>query len=116
MSMYLIGTYSHNGNIGVLVELKYLSDANTEKADLKLLAEDIAMHVAASNPADVQELLSQWFVKNPDQSVSQLLNAKSLDFGDTLSISRFIRWEHKAEEDVEGPDDDPAAAFQLKRA
>ena len=105
----LLGSYSHGGRIGVMVELE---DGNEE------LARDIAMHVAASRPLCVapdqvpaevldkereiyraqaeQEgkpanivdkmvegrvrkylkeitLLGQPFVKNPDQSVEQLL-------------------------------------------
>ncbi len=114
--MYMFGTYNHNGSIGVLVELKCLSNANPEKVDFKLLAEDIAMHVAATDPGDVKELLAQGFVKNPDQTVLQLINAMSDDFGDSLSISRFIRWEQGTGEDVPGPDNDPAVAVKLKRA
>ena len=37
-------------------------------------------------------LLDQAFIKNPDQSISQLLADKSKALGDTLSIRRFIRY------------------------
>lgn len=107
----VLGCYLHGGRIGVLVELQGGDEA---------LAKDIAMHVAASNPACVSEaevspaliekekeifvaqaaesgkppeiiekmvdgrikkflkeitLTGQPFVKNPDQTVEQLLKA-----------------------------------------
>ena len=113
--MYLIGTYNHKGSIGVLVELKCLSNATSEKADIKLLAEEITMQVAATNPSNVKELLAQDFVKNPIQTVLELINERSQNFGDSISIIRFIRWERGTGEDQPGPDHEPAASAQLKR-
>jgi len=83
----VLGCYLHGGRIGVMVELQGGDEA---------LARDIAMHVAASNPACVSEadvpaeliekekeifkkylkevtLLGQPFVKDPDQTVEQLV-------------------------------------------
>ena len=114
--MYLIGTYNHNGGIGVLVELKCLSNATSEKADIKLLADEIAMHVAATNPSNVNELLAQDFVKNPIQTVLELINERSQSFGDSVSVIRFVRWERGMGEYQPGPDHEPTASAQLKRA
>lgn len=38
-------------------------------------------------------LVEQGFVKDPDVSVTQLLDAKSKEIGDTLTIRRFVRWQ-----------------------
>lgn len=38
-------------------------------------------------------LLEQGFVKDPDQTVSDLLTAAGRDLGDTLSIRRFVRYQ-----------------------
>jgi elongation factor Ts len=38
-------------------------------------------------------LVDQGFVKEPDLSVTKLLEAKSKEVGDTLSIRRFVRWQ-----------------------
>lgn len=38
-------------------------------------------------------LVDQGFVKEPDTSVTKLLEAKSKDVGDTISIRRFVRWQ-----------------------
>jgi|SRR5690554_6877052 len=45
----LVGEYTHNGNIGVLVALKANKDVAGNEA-VATLARDIAMHVAAMNP------------------------------------------------------------------
>jgi elongation factor Ts len=38
-------------------------------------------------------LVEQGFVKDPDQTVAQLLEAKGKEIGDTLSIRRFLRYQ-----------------------
>ena len=46
----VIGSYSHNGKIGVLVELITGTADAVNKAEVQTLAKDIAMHVAAADP------------------------------------------------------------------
>jgi elongation factor Ts len=38
-------------------------------------------------------LVEQGFVKDPDTSVTQLVEAKAKEVGDTLTIRRFVRWQ-----------------------
>ena len=38
-------------------------------------------------------LVDQGFVKEPDVSVTKLLEAKGKDVGDTLTLRRFVRWQ-----------------------
>lgn len=111
----MISSYNHNGMIGVLVELE-CSNLSWSKNQLKSLADDLAMHIAALDPSNVKELLSQGFVKNPDQTVTELLNATSLEIGSSVSIIRYIRWEQRTGDDQSGPDDEPAAASMLRQA
>jgi len=51
----LIGSYVHNGKIGVLVEVNCESDFVARNADFQALAKDLAMHVAASDPRFVRK-------------------------------------------------------------
>ncbi|MDB4312496.1 translation elongation factor Ts, partial [bacterium] len=37
-------------------------------------------------------LLEQGFIKDPDSTIKALLEAKSKELGDTLSIRRFVRY------------------------
>ncbi len=46
----LIGTYVHNGKIGVMVEVNCESDFVARNPDFQALVKDIAMHIAASDP------------------------------------------------------------------
>ena len=50
----LISAYIHNGKIGVMVELNCESDFVARNPDFQVLAKDIAMHIAASDPKFVR--------------------------------------------------------------
>jgi elongation factor Ts len=45
-----IGTYVHNGKIGVMVEVNCESDFVARNPDFQELAKELAMHIAASDP------------------------------------------------------------------
>ena len=51
----LIGTYVHNGKIGVMVELNCETDFVARNPDFQNLAKDVAMHIAASDPRFVSK-------------------------------------------------------------
>ncbi|MBP9761883.1 translation elongation factor Ts, partial [Candidatus Saccharibacteria bacterium] len=46
----IIGTYNHDGRIGVIVEVNCETDFVARNDIFKDLVKDVAMHVAASNP------------------------------------------------------------------
>ena len=50
----LVGTYNHDGRIGVIVEVNCETDFVARNDIFKDLVKDVAMHVAASNPVYVQ--------------------------------------------------------------
>ena len=49
-----IGTYVHNGKIGVLVEVNCETDFVAKNDDFKTFVKDVAMHIAASDPKFVK--------------------------------------------------------------
>ena len=56
----IIGSYIHNGKIGVMVEINCETDFVAKSDDFTTFAKDVAMHIAASNPlflasADIDE-------------------------------------------------------------
>ncbi|NLT66377.1 MAG: translation elongation factor Ts [Acidobacteria bacterium] len=51
----LIGSYVHNGKIGVMVEVNCESDFVARNTDFQNLVKDIAMHIAASDPRFVSK-------------------------------------------------------------
>jgi elongation factor Ts len=50
----LIGSYIHNGKIGVMVEVNCESDFVARNADFQALVKDIAMQIAASDPSFIR--------------------------------------------------------------
>src|SRR3989344_5639399 len=50
----LVEVYSHNGKVGVLVELLCETDFVAKTGDFKNLAHEIALQVASMNPSEVE--------------------------------------------------------------
>jgi elongation factor Ts len=87
----LVGSYNHDGRIGVLVEVNCETDFVARNDIFKELVKDLAMHIAASEPADVTELLEQPYVKNPDQTVGEYVKDHNARLGENIVVRRFAR-------------------------
>ncbi len=84
-----IGGYIHsNGKIGVAVPLE--TDQPCEDERLKTLARDIAMHIAAFKEICVE---SQPFVKDPQISVSQMVQNTANELGVNINFDRFEKYQ-----------------------
>ena len=89
-------SYIHSGDtVGVLLELLSETDFVAKNPDFKAVAKDIAMHVAAMNPADTAELLGQPFIKDPGLNISDLINNTVQKFGERTEVGRFTRFSIK---------------------
>ena len=108
-----IFSYVHAGRIGVLVEFGVSPHASEENAFLSL-AKDVAMHIAASAPGSMEDLLQQPFVKEPSVTVFELLNESSIVLTEEVSITRFVRWTAEMEKPMETePPKSPAVIHRL---
>ena len=132
----LIGSYVHDGRIGVLVEVNCETDFVAKTDEFKELVKDLCLHIAASAPLyvstdDVPEedkkeaqkeftekakadgkpdnmiaqivdgmlkkhfaekaLLEQPFVKNPDQTVGDVVKEANAKLGENIVVRRFSR-------------------------
>jgi elongation factor Ts len=132
----VIGTYNHDGRIGVMVELNCETDFVARNEIFTDLVKDISMHVAASAPQyvsvndipqDVQDkaradfsekakgegkpaemidkivegmvkkhfaercLMDQPFIKNPDQTVGDLVKEHIAKLGENIVVRRIAR-------------------------
>ena len=132
----VIGSYNHDGRIGVLVEVNCETDFVARNEIFTNLVKDVAMHIAASSPgyvsqedipADVKDakrqeflekaksegkpeamldnivagmlkkhfaelcLLDQPFVKNPDQTVGDLVKEHNAKLGENILVRRFSK-------------------------
>ncbi len=114
-SRYIEG-YAHLGHIGVLIEFD-VSDWFSKKPAFRSLAKEVAVHVAASAPASIDALLQQPFVKNPEQTVGELIAEIAKKFREELTVTRFIYWDTELPKPVEDdPPRSPANIYRLQRA
>lgn len=134
----LIGSYVHDGRIGVLVEVNCETDFVAKTDEFKELVKDLSLHIAASAPLYVsvddvpaddktaaekeftekakaegkpaemvgkivdgmlkkhfaeKALLDQPFVKNPDQTVGDVVKEANAKLGENIVVRRFSRLE-----------------------
>lgn len=89
-----IADYVHmTGMTAALVEVVCETDFVAKNQDFRDMARDIAMHVTAMNPASVEELLEQEFIKDGSKTIGGMLKALSGKIGEKMVISRFVRYE-----------------------
>lgn len=89
----VVESYIHNNKkTGVLVELMCESDFVSGNEEFRTLAKDIAMHIVASNPTDLNDLSSQSYIKNPAITIKELINQAVQKFGEKIEISKFSRY------------------------
>jgi len=90
----LIESYIHsNAKMGVILELNCETDFVARNEDFKELAHDIAMHIAAFDPEDDKELLSQPFLKDEQKTIQDLINDIVAKLGENIKIGKFSRLE-----------------------
>lgn len=108
----IVESYVHaGGRIGVLVEVNCETDFVARTPDFRALAHDIAMQIAATNPASIEDgeahseisqlgessdqgvLLRQPFIRDPSRSVGELVRETAARTGENIIIRRFIRYE-----------------------
>lgn len=90
----IVASYVHTGSkIGVLVEVMVETDFVARDEKFVAFAKDLAIHIAGMNPADIEELMSQPFVKDPSITVADLLNEQVAFFKENIKIGRFVRME-----------------------
>lgn len=87
----LVGTYNHDGRIGVLVEVNCETDFVARNDIFKVLVKDLAMHIAASEPKDTDELMEQPFVKDPSKTAGDYVKEHNAKLGENIVVRRFSR-------------------------
>lgn len=90
----MISAYVHaNQKIGVMLELDCETDFVARNENFKELAHELSLHIAAVNPATVEELLEQPFIKNPEQKIQDLINQTIGKLGENIKVGKFVRFE-----------------------
>lgn len=87
----VVETYSHNGKVGVLVEVLCETDFVAKTEDFKTLAHELALQIASMNPSSVEELLAQEYIRDNSQTIDQLIKGVIGKLGENIQIGRFER-------------------------
>ncbi len=89
----VVSAYIHGDKIGAMITLHTETDFVSKNPEVKALADDIAMHVSAMMPADVPELMTQPFIKDPAQTVGDLVKTAIQKFGERVEVGQIVRFE-----------------------
>ena len=89
----VIHSYVHQGRIGVLVELGAQTDYAIRSHEFGAFMHELTLHIAASAPSTVPELLAQPFVKDSTVTVAQRLEGLAAALREHVVIVRFVRWD-----------------------
>lgn len=85
--------YVHNNRAGVLLELRCETDFVARSEVFRDLAHNLAMQIAAMDPADVDNLLSQPYIKDESITVDLLIKEAISRVGENIRVERFCRYE-----------------------
>ena len=104
----VVDSYIHSGGrIGAIVEVNCETDFVARTPDFKELAHDLAMQVAAMSPLYVDDseipdgdevdpqqacIMQQPFIKDPSQTVQDLVNEAISKLGENVRVRRFARF------------------------
>ena len=84
---------SDNNKTGIILEVNCETDFVAKTDEFKHLAREVAMQVAAMNPADVDSLLKQEYIRDSSQTIEQLVKAVIGKLGENITVKRFVRFE-----------------------
>ena len=79
----------HNGKIGALVCLACETDFVAKTDDFQALGRELALHIAASQPTTVAELLDQEYVRDPSKKISDLVKEVIGKLGENIRVIDF---------------------------
>jgi elongation factor Ts len=76
----------------VLVEILCETDFVARTEDFKKLAREIGMQAAAMKPTTVEALLKQEYIRDPSQTIEELIKAVIGKVGENITLKRFQRF------------------------
>ena len=89
-----IYSYIHSGGkVGAMVKLTCQTDFVAKNDEFQRLIREICMQIAAMKPKNVQKLLAQEYIRDPEKKIEDLLNEAIAKFGENIKIEEFVRLE-----------------------
>jgi elongation factor Ts len=84
---------SEDKKVASLVEVNSETDFVASNDEFKSFVQDVAKQIALNNPKDVDDLLQEKSIVEPDKTVKDVLTGKIAKIGENLTIRRFARFE-----------------------
>ncbi len=91
VSMGIVDVYSHQGKVGVMVEVLCETDFVARTDDFKSLAHELSLQITSMNPQSVEDLLKQEYIRDNSLTIDQLVKSVSGKLGENIQIGRFER-------------------------
>jgi len=89
----LVYGYTHQGRVGVLVEVNCETDFVAKNPEFENLCKEIALQIASMDPKDVDELLEQDYVRDGSKKIKDLVTSLVGKIGENMQVRRFVRME-----------------------
>ena len=75
------------------MELRSETDFVGRSEPVKALAHNLALHVSAMSPANVDDLLKQAYVKDESKTVEEVIKGVIAMVGENLKVAKFERYQ-----------------------
>jgi len=93
VSAGLVSSYIHGtGKIGSLVAVKCETDFVARADDFKNLCHELALQVASLDAENVDDLLSQQYIKDPGKTVKDIIGECVAKLGENIVVEKFARF------------------------
>ena len=93
VSCGVVASYVHSTALmGSIISLGCETDFVANNPEFKTVASDIAMHVCAVAPENLEECLTQAYVKNNDITVQDYINQAVQKFGENVKLNSITRY------------------------
>ena len=89
----VVECYCHGGKIGVILELNCETDFVARNEEFKNLAHELAMQIASMNPGNVDDLMSENYIRDESLTIKQLVEQTIAKTGENIQVKRFARYE-----------------------
>ena len=89
----LVSSYVHGtGKIGSLVAVKCETDFVARADEFKNLCHELALQVASLEAENVDELISQQYIKDPGKTVKEMIAEYVAKLGENIVVEKFARF------------------------
>ena len=90
----MIFTYVHQGGkVGVMLDMRCETDFVARTDVFQNLGKETCLQIASMNPASVEELLEQEYIREPEKKISDMVGEASGTLGEHVKVERFVRYD-----------------------